>query len=149
MVHDCVIKSQAVLCEWPTSSAKAHQEFSRLALSPLSPPPPSFIHTLILPLSLFLHHPFPLSTIFAPHSSVQPVPFSPTPHAFMLSTIHADRPPSVVSEAKSEAQALRLLEVASLSHPYLGLVRNYAVKYWLYLLKWAEITSTVGSVDKW
>jgi len=40
--------------EWPTSSVKAHQEFSSRALS-RSPPPPSFIHCTIL------LHPFPVS----------------------------------------------------------------------------------------
>lgn len=92
----CALKSRAGLCEWPTSSVKAHQEFSSLSLSSLSPPPPSIFHTPTLLLS-----PPPFFTLYHLHSRCfcLACPLL-LPHAFMLSTIHTDPPPlSVVSEA--------------------------------------------------
>lgn len=115
-MHACDVKSQAGL--WVTyflskSSSGVQQPGSLLSFST-----PTIFHPYCLPSSL--------STLFTLLSSVQPVPFS-SPRTFMLPTIHTYPPPfsglwSICdgTQAKADAQALRLLDVVSSSLPSFG-----------------------------
>lgn len=118
VVHAYVVRIQTGLSEWPTSSAKAHQEFSSLALSSLSTPtifhpsshPPSLSST-----TLFHSQPSSLPTrLFS--LSLSPPPCSHVIHIHTdLSTVSGPWSICDVAQPKSRAQAQRLLEVASLS----------------------------------
>lgn len=153
MVHAGVGKSHTGLCEWPTSSVQAHQEFSSQALSSFSILTILYHFTHLLcppPFSLSIPLPSSTPTLLSKPTLSPPLCFHVIQHP------HRSTPLSVVSsicdvaQAESQAQAPRLLGGRQ-PYPHFSFVRNYTSKCWHWgLFKWVGVmpTTHIGSVDK-